>query len=85
MKVTASKKTRAVLGEPGESLLVACDRAGLEVDYACRGGMCMRCMVHVDDPAPLTEPKVRESERLGAERLAEGYRLACVARFRNIS
>lgn len=85
MKVTASRKTRVVAGEPGESLLDACDRADLAVDFACRGGMCMRCLVRVDDQAPLDEVSATEARRLGEDRQAMGYRLACVARFRNIS
>ncbi len=61
---------------PGTSLLAAVRSAGMDVDADCAGrGTCGLCLVRFLDGAP---PAGRDGEALlSADRIAEGWRLAC--------
>jgi len=62
--------------KPGESLLAAARRAGLEPSFSCEEGYCGSCM------AQLRSGKVqmRVHDALTAKDLAKGWILACQAR-----
>ena len=63
----------------GESLLLLCQKAGITVDTACNGkGVCGKCKVQFIKGAPL--PKPTERQKLSAEELRNGIRLACLTR-----
>ncbi|AJY76482.1 2Fe-2S iron-sulfur cluster-binding protein [Paenibacillus beijingensis] len=48
------------------------------VPYKCGGGLCGTCRVRiVDGHDNLSRVMKKEIDRLGAERIEEGYRLAC--------
>ncbi len=70
------KKRHEVPTKPGESLLAAARRAGLEPSFSCEEGYCGSCM------AQLRRGKVqmRVHDALTAKDLAKGWILACQAR-----
>ena len=73
---------RRVEAEEGETLLIVAQRGGVSLAAVCGGGgTCGRCMVQLmsGDVSPPTE---NERGRVGAERIAKGYRLACETRAR---
>ena len=71
-------ETRHVYVLPGTTILEAADRANLIIDTPCGGqGTCGRCRVTVTENPP--EPTAAERERLSADELAGGVRLACQA------
>lgn len=76
-----------VSGHPGQSLLEALRLEQHHIDAPCGGKTrCVRCMVRLgaettpDDPLEI--PSAQEQELVGRKRLAEGWRLACRARFK---
>lgn len=70
---------RRVEIEPGQTLLEAAQRAGVDLVAACGGvGICGTCLVRLVEGS-LSACSVTEEETLEAERLAQGYRLACQA------
>ncbi|MFI5316443.1 MAG: 2Fe-2S iron-sulfur cluster-binding protein [Myxococcota bacterium] len=73
---TLDKQRREVPVKPGESLLAAARRAGLEPSFSCEEGYCGSCM------AQLRSGKVqmRVHDALTAKDLAKGWILACQAR-----
>jgi len=59
--------------EPGEYVLDAADRAGLELPYSCRSGGCLSCAARiVEGAAEMGEQYVLEDEHL-----AQGFFLLC--------
>ncbi len=73
---TLDKHRHEVPTKPGESLLAAARRAGLEPSFSCEEGYCGSCM------AQLRRGKVqmRVHDALTAKDLAKGWILACQAR-----
>jgi 3-ketosteroid 9alpha-monooxygenase subunit B len=73
---TLDKRRYDVPANPGESLLAAARRAGLEPSFSCEEGYCGSCM------AQLRRGKVqmRVHDALTAKDLAKGWILACQAR-----
>ena len=73
---TLDKRRYDVPAKPGESLLAAARRAGLEPSFSCEEGYCGSCM------AQLRHGKVqmRVHDALTAKDLAKGWILACQAR-----
>ncbi len=67
--------SRDVPYQSGESLLAAAARAGLDVPYSCKSGVCATCR------AKLIEGQVRMARNfaLQAEELAAGFVLTCQA------
>jgi 3-ketosteroid 9alpha-monooxygenase subunit B len=73
---TLDKQRHEIPVKPGESLLAAARRAGLEPSFSCEEGYCGSCM------AQLRSGKVqmRTHDALTAKDLAKGWVLACQAR-----
>ena len=59
-----------------ESVLAAAERAGLELPYSCRSGVCSTCRVKVIEGAGTMAHNVA----LEDWELAAGFALACQAR-----
>ena len=63
----------------GNTLLSAAQSVGVELQAVCGGGgTCGQCKVRLSSGS-LSAPTAEETEKLGAELLACGYRLACQA------
>ena len=78
-KVIFEPSGRTVFVLPGTSLLEAAAEAGLIIQSPCGGaGKCGKCVVRVHSGH--CPPSESEQAALGAEQVAEGYRLACQAR-----
>lgn len=61
---------------PGESVLSALRRAGVELESPCGGeGVCGKCRVRVEEPEVVSETPHR---RLSPGEVREGWRLACL-------
>lgn len=72
LTLALSKQTVAV--GRGQSLLDACEAAGVEIPSSCRAGMCLTCRTR------LLQGEVDcSSESLDAEDRASGYVLPCVS------
>ncbi len=74
--VIADGVSTAVAMEAGETVLDAALRAGLDLPYSCRGGMCSTCRARVSNGS------VRMDVNYGLEpwETAAGYVLTCQAR-----
>ena len=59
---------------PGETVLEALERAGINAPHSCRAGQCQRCLHR----AIAGRPTARSQEGLGAAQKALGYFLPCV-------
>lgn len=59
--------------EPGELVLDAADRAGLEMPSSCRTGGCLTCAAKLLGG----ETEMDEQYTLEAEHIADGFRLLC--------
>jgi len=57
----------------GERVLDAALRAGLDVPWACTGGVCATCRAHVSDGSVT----MVENHALAADEVAAGYALTC--------
>lgn len=65
---------RRIESRPGETVLDACLRQGVDLHFSCRGGACHNCMcVAVEG-----EPPERARRGLRPELAAKGYFLPCV-------
>lgn len=70
---------RRIEAEEGETLLEIAQRGGIGLAAVCGGlGTCRRCVVQLMS-GTLSPAKEEEQARLGAERMAQGLRLACQA------
>ncbi|MCB9758277.1 MAG: 2Fe-2S iron-sulfur cluster binding domain-containing protein [Alphaproteobacteria bacterium] len=61
---------------PGEPVLDAADRAGLDLPYSCRNGGCTVCAGRLVEGASVMSD---EQYTLEEEHLAQGFRLLCCA------
>jgi ring-1,2-phenylacetyl-CoA epoxidase subunit PaaE len=68
-------KTRTVPVAEGEAVLEAALRAGMNLPWSCRGGMCSTCRARLTEGAA----RLRENYALEAWELAAGYVLTCQA------
>ncbi len=75
------RRTRETVVDAGESLLAAMRRLdGQEIEAPCGGrGLCGKCRVRLVEGA-LSPPEAAERVLLSSAELAEGFRLACLAR-----
>ncbi len=73
---TLDKRRYQVPVRPGESLLAAARRAGLEPSFSCEEGYCGSCMAQLRSG----KVKMRVHDALTAKDLAKGWVLACQAR-----
>lgn len=65
--------------KPGESLLLLCENAGIEVNGSCQGkGICGQCQVLFLKGAPV--PTTIERKFISPQKLREGYRLLCLSK-----
>jgi ring-1,2-phenylacetyl-CoA epoxidase subunit PaaE len=69
-------QSKAIHLEPGETVLEAAERAGLDVPYSCRGGMCCTCR------AKITEGTATMDVNFSLEpwEVEAGYVLTCQCR-----
>ena len=79
-----------ITGQAGQTLLEALRLEHQHIDAPCGGKTrCIRCMVRLDAETtpddPVEAPSALEQELVGRKRLADGWRLACKARFANDS
>ena len=65
--------------EPGEYVLDAAERAGLELPYSCRSGGCLSCSARLDEG----ETEMEEQYVLEDEHVEHGYRLLCLTTVRS--
>jgi 2Fe-2S ferredoxin len=73
--------------EPGDSVLAACQRAGLKLETVCKGrGICGACRVLIDDAGIALLPPPTPNEARLLRYLKEGaanHRLACQIKLDN--
>ena len=68
------------------AILDLCEDAGLKLPHGCRVGVCGSCRVQViEGEELLTERTFVESDTLERHRDGEEIRLACRAKFRDVS
>ncbi|MBN2005576.1 MAG: DUF4445 domain-containing protein [Anaerolineae bacterium] len=80
MSVDLEPVGRRIEIRPGETVLDAARKAGVEMVAVCGGaGSCGKCRVRLV-AGRLSEPAPVELRVFGADELASGYRLACQAR-----
>ncbi len=59
---------------PGETVLEALERSGVDAASGCRTGVCAKCLLRSDDPPPGSQRGLRSTLQ------AQGYFFACQAR-----
>ena len=64
----------AIALEPGETVLEALEREGVDVPSGCRAGTCCKCMLQGEDPPPESQAGLRGNLR------DQGYFLSCQAK-----
>jgi ring-1,2-phenylacetyl-CoA epoxidase subunit PaaE len=77
-KVVLHGLTRDVEVAPGETILDAGRRAGLELPWSCAAGVCATCRARVSGPVDMAVNHALEPWELEA-----GYRLTCQSRARD--
>jgi uncharacterized 2Fe-2S/4Fe-4S cluster protein (DUF4445 family) len=79
-KITFLPQNREITFADGENLIRAAMEAGVHVNASCGGeGQCGKCRVIIESG----EVEGGLSERLSAEDVEEGYRLACLSRIKS--
>lgn len=61
--------------QPGELLIDAMEKAGMQPPYSCRAGACAACMCHLDDG----EVEMLSNQVLEQSDIAQGWILSCQA------
>lgn len=74
--VVVDGKSRVVPAADGETVLDAALRAGLDLPFACKGGMCSTCRARVTDGAAVMDVNYS----LEPWELAKGFVLTCQAK-----
>ena len=62
---------------PGETVLAAALRSGIDVPYSCRGGTCRTCIARVVSGSVEHDPDYVDDLLIDADEVADGYRLLC--------
>ncbi len=62
---------------PGETVLAAALRAGVDVPYSCRGGTCRTCMSRVVAGHIEHDPDYADELLIDDDEVEAGYRLLC--------
>lgn len=75
MTITLERQTRAIRSRPGETVLEAARRSGLQPPSTCESGICASCLAKVIEG----KATMRHNEVLNVEELAEGLILTCQA------
>lgn len=73
LRVTLGGTTHEVACEPGQTVLAAVRRAGLEPPFACEEGYCGCCMARVREG----DVTMKANDCLDRQQLAEGWVLTC--------
>ncbi|MCZ8181426.1 MAG: phenylacetate-CoA oxygenase/reductase subunit PaaK [Beijerinckiaceae bacterium] len=76
LSLTHDGQSHAISLQPGETVLEAAERAGLDVPYSCRGGMCCTCRAKVTDG----DAAMDVNFSLEPWEVEAGYVLACQCR-----
>jgi ring-1,2-phenylacetyl-CoA epoxidase subunit PaaE len=76
LHLTHDGQSHAITLRPGETVLEAAERAGLDVPYSCRGGMCCTCRARVTDGTASMDVNFS----LEPWEVEAGYVLACQCR-----
>jgi ferredoxin-NADP reductase len=71
--VRIERRTHALAYQPGDTLLEAARRGGLQPPYQCESGSCATCMAHLDEGTV----RMRVNNALTADEVAEGWILTC--------
>jgi ring-1,2-phenylacetyl-CoA epoxidase subunit PaaE len=74
--ITFDGQSHAIRLAPGETVLEAAERAGLDVPYSCRGGMCCTCRARVTEGAAAMDVNFS----LEPWEVEAGYVLTCQCR-----
>lgn len=75
LTITLDGQTRALRANPGETVLEAARRAGLQPPSSCESGICASCLAKVIEGKAI----MRHNEVLNDEEMAEGLILTCQA------
>ena len=62
---------------PGETVLEAAHRAGIDIPYSCRGGTCRSCISRVVSGSIEHDPSYADELLIDEDEIADGYRLLC--------
>jgi len=73
--VTVQPSGRSFEAQPGETILAAALRAGIEIPRSCEAGLCAACMCQVKSGSV----DLLHNEALDAKDLAKGWVLCCQA------
>jgi len=68
---------RAFEVEPGEIVLDAAMRQGVDIPYSCRSGTCRTCLSKVLSGRIEHEEEYADDLMIGPAEVAEGFRLLC--------
>jgi ferredoxin len=63
--------------EPGEIVLDAAMRQGVDIPYSCRSGTCRTCLSKVLSGKIEHEEEYADDLMIGPTEVAEGFRLLC--------
>lgn len=63
--------------EPGEIVLDAAMRQGVDIPYSCRSGTCRTCLSKVLSGRIEHEEEYADDLMIGPGEVAEGFRLVC--------
>ncbi|GAB7386252.1 hypothetical protein BSNK01_00870 [Bacillaceae bacterium] len=80
-KVTFAPEEKVVPVKAGSTILEAAMKGRVALAHKCGGrASCTTCKVIVDPRAAVSLANGKEKSKLGSDRVAQGYRLACQAR-----
>jgi len=73
--VRLGRRTHTLAYRPGDTILEAARRAGLDPPFSCEAGNCATCMAHLDEG----KVAMRVNNALSADEVQEGWVLTCQA------
>ena len=62
---------------PGETVLEAATRSGVDIPFSCRSGTCRTCLSRVISGSIQHDPDYVDDLLIDEEEIAAGYRLLC--------
>lgn len=71
--IRLDRRRHEVRYQPGDTVLEAARRAGLQPPFSCEAGNCATCMAHLDKGSV----RMRANNALSREDLDEGWILTC--------
>jgi ferredoxin-NADP reductase len=71
--VRIGRRTHTLDYQPGDTLLEAARRGGLQPPYQCESGSCATCMAHLDEGSV----RMRVNNALAPDEVEEGWILTC--------